>query len=264
MEKMSPQQGDVRELWRISARWGWSLGSLVERGFARMVYPGFQFYASRSRPEVSRAVLFALLVTLFAILSHPAHPVSRWAWAGASADARPQAHDSSDAVASSPVSHGSGPQAGAPDPRHRIIAEYLARRFQVAAGPTAELVEDAFRVGARSGVDPLLILSVIAIESRFHPFAESPAGAKGLMQIIPKYHLDKLKPLGGEEAVLDPEVNLRVGAEILQEYFKRSGNLRDALQMYNGSLGDETYGYASKVLREKNRLHQVVVAQAEA
>ena len=43
-------------------------------------------------------------------------------------------------------------------------------------------------------------------------------GAKGLMQIIPKYHQAKLVALGGEAALWDPEANIRLGAPILQEY----------------------------------------------
>lgn len=224
-----------------------------------MVNSSFRYAASRARPEAMSAILFALLVLLFAIVSHPSHPASRWALAGLAEAAVPGAQDDGDLAAAESAT-GAGAAAG-PDARHQAIADYLSRRFQVAAGPTAEVVGNAHRVGAQAGVDPLLILAVIAIESRFHPYAESPAGAKGLMQIIPRYHLDKLEPLGGEEAVLDPEVNLRVGAAILQEYQRRAGNLRDALQMYNGASADHSYGYATKVLREKSRLHQLASGQ---
>ena len=75
------------------------------------------------------------------------------------------------------------------------------------------------------GLDPLLVLAVIAVESRFNPIAESGMGAKGLMQIIPRFHLDKLRAAGGEDAVFDPESNILVGARILQEYVYRTGTL---------------------------------------
>jgi soluble lytic murein transglycosylase-like protein len=223
-----------------------------------MVNPSFRYSASRARPEAMSAILFALLVLLFAIVSHPSHPASRWAFSGTAFAAATDVTDAADLTAAAAAA--AEPSASA-NTRHQAIAEYLSRRFQVAAGPTAVVVENAHRVGAQTGVDPLLILAVIAIESRFHPYAESVAGAKGLMQIIPKYHLDKLEPLGGEAAVLDPDVNLRVGAAILQEYQRRAGNLRDALQMYNGASTDPSYGYADKVLREKSRLHQLASGQ---
>ena len=67
----------------------------------------------------------------------------------------------------------------------------------------------------------------MAIESRYNPVAESVMGAKGLMQVIPKYHPEKLFDHGGEQALLEPEVNILVGAQILREYHRRFGDTRD-------------------------------------
>ena len=50
------------------------------------------------------------------------------------------------------------------------------------------MVGAAYRAAREVGLDPLLVLAVISVESRFNPIAESVMGAKGLMQIIPKYH----------------------------------------------------------------------------
>jgi soluble lytic murein transglycosylase-like protein len=99
---------------------------------------------------------------------------------------------------------------------------------------------------------------VISIESRFNPIAESVMGAKGLMQIIPKYHLDKLRAAGGEDAVLDPESNIHVGTRILQEYVHRTGTLEAGLQFYNGAWRDASAHYAHKVMAERDRLEQVL------
>jgi soluble lytic murein transglycosylase-like protein len=79
-------------------------------------------------------------------------------------------------------------------------------------------------------------------------------GAKGLMQIIPKYHLEKLSDHGGEQALLDPQVNIRVGTRILREYQRRLGDTEAALQMYAGAFDEPTSQYADKVLAEKARL----------
>jgi soluble lytic murein transglycosylase-like protein len=102
------------------------------------------------------------------------------------------------------------------------------------------------------------VLAVISIESRFNPIAESVMGAKGLMQIIPKYHREKLMAAGGEEAVFDPESNILVGTRILQEYVHRTGTLEAGLQFYNGAWRDATASYAQRVLAERSRLLQVV------
>jgi len=138
------------------------------------------------------------------------------------------------------------------------LAEFLAKRYKVSQDVTLDLVSTAHVAGHQIGLDPLLIIAVIAVESRFNPIAESVAGAKGLMQIIPRFHADKFQEFGGEKAVFDPETNILVGAQILKEYIGRTGNLSMALQMYAGALNDDQDGYTTKVMSEKQRLQQIV------
>ncbi len=147
--------------------------------------------------------------------------------------------------------------------RHTALAEFLAKRYKVSQEATLDLVQIAYAEGKKVGLDPLLIMAVIAVESRYNPIAESVVGAKGLMQIIPKFHTDKLAPFGGEKAVFDPESNIRVGTRILKEYLSRTGNVGIALQMYAGALGDDNDTYTTKVLGEKQRLQRVVATLAE-
>jgi soluble lytic murein transglycosylase-like protein len=148
--------------------------------------------------------------------------------------------------------------AEAPDASQEALVAHLARRYQIAVAPTARMVATAFRAADEAGFDPLLVLAVISIESRFNPIAESSMGAKGLMQIIPRFHLEKLRAAGGEEAVFDPESNIEVGVRILQEYVHRTGTLEAGLQFYNGALRDPTAQYAARVLAERERLEQVL------
>ena len=138
----------------------------------------------------------------------------------------------------------------------RAVAEFIARRYRVAETASSAFVSSAYRAGQEHAVDPLLILAVMAIESRYNPVAESSMGAKGLMQIIPKYHQEKLLEHGGEFALLDPEVNILVGAQILREYLRRFGATETALQMYGGAMDEPTGQYSGKVLAEKARLKQ--------
>lgn len=147
--------------------------------------------------------------------------------------------------------------------RQVALAEFLAKRYKVAQDLTLDFVRIAHAEGGRVGVDPLLIMAVIAVESRYNPIAESVVGAKGLMQIIPRFHGDKLAAFGGERAVFDPEANIRVGTRILKEYLAKTGNLGIALQMYAGALNDDNDTYTTKVLGEKQRLQQVVASLAE-
>lgn len=160
--------------------------------------------------------------------------------------------------------------AAAPDPsaqareEQRAVAEFIARRYRVAATASSTYVSSAYRSGQAYSVDPLLILAVMAIESSYNPEAESHMGARGLMQIIPRWHPEKLAEHGGESALLDPEVNIQVGARILREYLARAGEMQAALQMYNGARDEPTARYAGKVLAEKARLRQFLVAAHSA
>jgi soluble lytic murein transglycosylase-like protein len=138
---------------------------------------------------------------------------------------------------------------------HKRIADYLAKKYQVSSEATQLLVSAAYITGRDTGVDPLLILAVMAIESRFNPFAESQMGAQGLMQVIPKYHLDKFEVLGGKDAVLNPVANIKVGALILKDYIHRFGGLEPGLKAYSGAAdAEEDSGYSAKVLGERERI----------
>ncbi len=142
--------------------------------------------------------------------------------------------------------------------KYRALANYVSRKYRIAPDVTEQFVGAAYDAGRQQGLDPLLILAVMAVESRFNPVAESLMGAKGLMQVIPKHHLDKLLEHGGEEAVLDPMINIALGARILKEYVRRTGSLEAGLQFYNGALADPSSQYAQKVFAEKERLQQAV------
>jgi soluble lytic murein transglycosylase-like protein len=153
----------------------------------------------------------------------------------------------------------SSPVVAVPEERlHRAIAEFVGKRYRVSQDVTFDLVSTAYAAGRQFGLDPLLIIAVIAVESGFNPIAESVAGAKGLMQVIPRYHGDKLQEFGGADVIYDPQINILVGSQILKEYFGRTGNMTTALQMYNGALQDEQERYTSRVMTEKRRLKDVV------
>ncbi len=136
----------------------------------------------------------------------------------------------------------------------RAVTDYIARRYRVSEAAVSGYVAAAYRAGDQYSVDPLLILAVMAVESRYNPVAESGVGAKGLMQVMPQFHAEKLAGRGGEEALLEPEVNIEVGAQILREYQRRFRDTEMALQMYAGAVDEPNSQYASKVFAEKARL----------
>ena len=144
------------------------------------------------------------------------------------------------------------------DAQQRAVASFITRKYGVSSEVVQELVRTAFAAGKQFGVDPLLVVAIMAVESSFNPIAESVAGAKGLMQIIPRYHLEKFTDFGGEQAVFDPRVNILVGARIVREYLlMASGDLFTALQTYAGALGDRDAAYTKRVLNEKDQLDEL-------
>jgi len=139
-----------------------------------------------------------------------------------------------------------------------LVALWLARRYHVAPEPVSRLEQEAWEVGAKSGLDPTLILAVMAVESSFNPFAQSAVGAQGLMQVMTKVHNDKYEAFGGNHAAFDPVTNLRVGVQVLKECIARAGSLEAGLRYYVGAANlNEDGGYAGKVLSEQQALRLV-------
>ena len=136
----------------------------------------------------------------------------------------------------------------------RATVDYLSRKYRVAASAIEPIVLAALAAGERADLDPMLIVAVMAIESGFNPIAESPMGAQGLMQVIPRFHQDKLDAMPGNNNLLDPVVNIQVGALVLNEYIRRTGSLEAGLQLYAGAVSDDEDVYAAKVLAEKQRI----------
>ncbi len=143
------------------------------------------------------------------------------------------------------------------------VAYWLSKKYGVAPEPLSALVEEAYETGQRTKLDPTLILAIMAIESGFNPFAQSPVGAQGLMQVMTKVHNDKYKDFGGKLAAFDPVSNLRVGVQVLQECISRAGSLEGGLKAYVGSANmEDDGGYVAKVLAEHDRIQLVAAGRA--
>jgi hypothetical protein len=138
------------------------------------------------------------------------------------------------------------------------VTNWLSKRYRVAGDAANMLVSTAYNTAHDIKIDPLLILAVMAIESGLNPFAESAMGAKGLMQVMAKVHHDKFEQVGGTKAALDPVANIRVGAQILKDYVKRTGSVEGGLKTYVGAADmEDDSGYGAKVIAEYRRLKQV-------
>ena len=90
-----------------------------------------------------------------------------------------------------------------------------------------------------SRLPPGLVMALIAVESRFDRWAVSPAGAVGLMQVMP-FWPEKLGMRRYELVHVGP--NIRMGCAILRFYLSYERNdVRKALARYNGSIGRRDY-----------------------
>jgi soluble lytic murein transglycosylase-like protein len=106
------------------------------------------------------------------------------------------------------------------------------------------LLRSVHRAATRAGLQPEVVLAVIEVESHFDRFALSPAGAQGIMQVMPFWKHEIGRP---DDNLIDLETNLRYGCTILKYYLdKANGRIAEALARYNGSYGE--YWYPERVM----------------
>ena len=137
------------------------------------------------------------------------------------------------------------------------LIQYLSRKYLVANQAAQMFVETAYVVGDELKVDPLLILAIIATESRFNPYAGGQVGGPtGLMQVMMSIHREKFTHQGRSETmVFNPVANIRVGAFILAYCIRTRGSVAGGLLCYCGASGPNADGgYTEKVLSERRRL----------
>jgi hypothetical protein len=145
------------------------------------------------------------------------------------------------------------------DEQNRLVVA-ISKRHRVSPVMIGSLLKMIDREARANNLDPLLVLAVVTVESGFNPFAESVFGAQGLMQIIPKYHQEKISADKGVAALFDPAENIRVGSMIIKEYLRSTGSLEAALQYYGGASSDPAMSYSTRVLSEKERLKQIATS----
>ena len=139
------------------------------------------------------------------------------------------------------------------------LSGHIQSKYRVSEAKARRIVEEAIRNAERHRLEPELILAIIATESTFRERAVSRVGARGLMQVMPRPHADKVQEIGGAHQLFDPAKNIHIGSRILVKYLDaHSGNLRQALLKYNGSLGAKSR-FPDRVLRVYRDLKRVTV-----
>jgi len=144
------------------------------------------------------------------------------------------------------------PDTGADELKKRAQTKYLAAKLKKQETAVRKYVDlawaEAYR---RDWLEPELLIAIIHKESAFRPKVQSRYGAQGLMQVVRRWHGDKLRP---SESLFDPAVNIRVGADVLEEYLALAdGNLDHALRKYSGNARN----YANAIKKETLALARV-------
>jgi soluble lytic murein transglycosylase-like protein len=107
--------------------------------------------------------------------------------------------------------------------------------------------------GKKHNVDPLLLASILVVESRGNPFAVSEADSMGVMQI----HLPTWGDLIEKEGinVFRIEDNVDLGTRILKGYIRQSG-VWDGVARYKGRYETpESYASADAYVRKVQRVY---------
>ena len=139
---------------------------------------------------------------------------------------------------------------------------FMSTRSGYASGdaPPGRYSEQIRRASGRYGLDPGLVEAVIATESNFNPWAVSPKGARGLMQLMPS-----TAQRFGVKNVHDPSQNIQGGVQYLRHLLDLfGGDLVLALAAYNAGEGvvqnlgrvpnyQETRQYVDRVLARYGR-----------
>lgn len=135
----------------------------------------------------------------------------------------------------------------------------------------ADLARGILEESKKNALDPILVLAVIQVESRFDHKAVSARGAQGLMQVKPavvKAMIDegKIEPWQRHRSLKDPLVNIQVGTSYLAFLNEMFGDLKVALAAYNWgptrirqkirAREEIPLGYATKVLTVQRTLER--------
>lgn len=118
-----------------------------------------------------------------------------------------------------------------------------------------QLVTSVYDHAKSHGLRPSLLLAMIATESSFKRTARSNKGAVGYLQVIPKYHWNKIRGRN----LWDTDVNVQVGTLVLKECYRKHRNEKRALACYNGATTPEKADlYYQQVARNQHAIKRAI------
>lgn len=130
----------------------------------------------------------------------------------------------------------------------RLYVKAIVSGYKTSKALAEEVVKVTWEEATLQGIDPVLVLKVIAQESKFVPDVISPSGDIGLMQINTHWKKDEIRRAGGIHKAMVVKTNLKIGIKALADSLKQEQTLHEGLRRYNGL--DKPKGvYASQVLK---------------
>ena len=148
-----------------------------------------------------------------------------------------------------------------------LILLFFAREAALRARRERAYLPTVSAAAAEYRVPAAMILAVIDTESDFRPDAVSPAGAVGLMQIMPETFawMREENMIAAEDgALFDPEVNIRCGACYLSYLFGRFGAWPEALAAYNAGEGRVSEWLSDETLSSNGTLTRIPFPETAA
>lgn len=135
----------------------------------------------------------------------------------------------------------------------QAVAEWIIQRTRnkVDYSYAIGIVDTVYDKAYKQGVDPLVVIGMISKESMFRPKAKSGYGAVGLMQVVPRFHQDKIK----KRNIYNKEVNIEVGVKVLFDCLKNRKTVKGALNCYSGGAR----GYAEYVQARHKEIKQAII-----
>lgn len=143
--------------------------------------------------------------------------------------------------------------------KQALLAAYIASTYRKPFQYAQTVVRVTFEVAKQYSLPPSLLLAIMAKESSFEHRVVSSYGATGLMQVVPRFHLERLENGETAQSLQNPTTNIRVGADILSEYVSTEGSLDKALLKYSGNAT----AYARRVQAYWRKLDAVENLQLE-
>ena len=125
------------------------------------------------------------------------------------------------------------------NPVHAFTPEWITHytKGKVKYTEAEKIVRAVYLYSVKHEVNPNDVFKIIAIESTFNKRAKSKADGRGLMQVVRKWHKDKIN----KRDIFDLHVNIDVGTQIYKEYKITYKTQPKALRAYNGSHRSNKY-----------------------